>query len=218
MKNTIILVAAILIAQGSIYAQDETREINSLFHSQQSLGVYIGMGGRVTQVNHQDALLIGGEVAFEINRCLNLGIEGYGMASEVYSNNYNEDGDRTYYQMGYGGLHLEPVIASERILHLTLPILIGAGGIAETEGALYTQDPSTPEHFDPPYESFDPVIQSDYFFFAEPGAQLEVNLFKHLRLGAGMSYRFTSEPSIIGLQKSDLEGWNAQVSLRLGWF
>ena len=193
--------------------EGQQKEVQTLFGNKKGFGGYLGMNLKMTEVNGQEALLTGGELCFVLNRSFNIGFEGYGMVNEVRSNNLDYNSDRFFLQMGYGGLHLEPVIASEGLIHVTIPILLGAGGVAETSRPYWEEyNGEVIIDFDPYYH------ESDYFFVAEPGVNLELNVFKFMRLTAGASYRFTSDFDLGVVNRDDINGWNANMGLRFGWF
>lgn len=190
------------------------REQQTLFGNKKGFGGFVGFGSKTSEINGQMAYLMGGEASFVFGHSLNIGFEGYGMITDVTSNTLNDDGDPYFLQLGYGGIHIEPVIASDNLIHVTLPILLGAGGIAETERSYFKGQIGNgfEAHFDQkPY-------RSDMFLVAEPGVNLELNVFKFMRLTGGVSYRFVSDAQIPGLHKTDLEGITGNLSLRFGWF
>ena len=209
MKRFTLLSFLFLMAL-TINAQDEKAPIQTVFGNKSGFGGYLGVNTKFSEINGQDALFTGGEVAFVINRSFNMGFEGYGMVNHVRSNNLSIDSDRLYLQMGYGGLRLEPVLFSESVIHLTAPVLLGAG---ETIRPYWLEEDGIID-IDTDLSYGD----SDYFFVAEPGLRLEVNLFKFMRLAGGASYRFMTDVDLGGVQTQDLKGFNADLSLRFGWF
>jgi hypothetical protein len=213
LMKRLTLLSLIFLMALTIKAQDEKAPIQTVFGNKSGFGGYLGVNTKFTEINGQEALFTGGEVAFVVNRSFNIGVEGYGMVNHVRSNNLSVGGDRLYVQMGYGGLHLEPVIYSESVIHLTVPVLLGAGGVGETTRPYWIEDNG---NFD--IETDLRYGESDYFFVAEPGLRLEVNLFKFLRVAGGASYRFMTDVEMGGLETQDLKGFNADLSLRFGWF
>ena len=212
MKKGISIITAMFFAITGIIAQNFHRDQQTLFGDKFGFGGYLGTNVKMTEINNQEALFVGGELNFVLNHSFNIGVEGYGMTNSVFSNSYNESGERNYLEMGYGGLHLEPVLWSESIVHITFPVLLGAGGVAEhSEDKYLYHDYSEEVWTEKPY-------RSDFFLFAEPGVSAELNIFRMLRLAGGVSYRFVSDAQIPGLEKSMLEGYNVNLSLRLGWF
>ena len=96
---------------------------------------------------------------------------------------------------------------------MTLPVLLGVGGIAETARPYFSGHGGGFEtEFDQkPY-------RSDLFLIAEPGVNLELNVFKFMRLAGGVSYKFISDAQIPNIERSDIEGFAGNLSLRFGWF
>jgi len=131
-----------LMMSGALSAQgfEDAYEPQTLFGSRSGFGGYLGINNKVGEVAGQDAYFVGGEVAIVLNHAFNLGFEGYGMVNQMESENLNEFGSPYNLQMGYGGLHLEPVLWSENALHITAPVLLGAGGIGETRNPLWRED------------------------------------------------------------------------------
>lgn len=185
--------------------------MGTLFGQEHSFGAFLGLYSSMTRINNQDALMIGGEVSTAINHRLNIGVAGQGLVTDVWGQNLTETGDRLYYEMGYGGLFFEPVFFSKSAIHFTTPVLFGAGGIGESRTQL----------FNPEEESSweDPTFyRSDFFLVLEPGVNLEMNLFRHLRFKAGVSYRAMGDVELPNTDLSSIEGWNANLGLRIGWF
>jgi hypothetical protein len=185
-------------------------EMQTLFGGEHSFGAFIGMQAKMTEINGQGAVLTGGELNVIINRKLNLGFAGYGLVSDVYSNSMDELGREYFIEMGYGGLNIEPVMFSNSLVHFTVPVLLGAGGIAESNFR-YTQ-------FDYHEDFLGDLHRSDMFLFAEPGVNAELNVFKFFRVAGGVSYRWVSDVQIPTLNSATVNGWNANVALRFGWF
>ena len=79
--------------------------------------------------------------------------------------------------MGYGGLELEYIVRPQEVAHISLGVLIGAGGLM--------WDPvGWGHHWD------DDV---DAFFITEPSLNLLLNVTRHLRVSFGASYRFAGD-------------------------
>ena len=194
--------------------QNENRDQQTLFGNKRGLGGYLGINSKCAEINGQPAMFMGGELSMVIGHSLNLGFEGYGMLTHIESDNLNSNGNPYFLQMGYGGFHIEPVIASDNLIHITLPVLLGAGGVAETFNPIWTGNVVDGINTD-----FDQQIhRSDMFLIAEPGVNLELNVFRFMRLAGGLSYKFVSDAQMPGISVSDLEGISGNLSLRFGWF
>jgi hypothetical protein len=169
-----------------------------------------------TRIMDQDAMLVGVRGAWIINHRFSLGLAGHGLVTNVENLAYDQylvdngtvlrSKSRLY--MGYGGLLLEPVIAYRSPIHITLPIIIGAGGVG------YGYNESLPEDFDP-YTYHD---DAQAFFVVEPGIELEMNVIPLVRVGLGASYRYTSDIDLPGTAKDALHGVNVGLSIKVGSF
>lgn len=214
----VILILTLLIGTAT-YAcekcnQEEDRDHQTLFGNKRGFGGYLGINSKSMEINGQPAMFMGGELNMVIGHSLNLGFEGYGMLTHVNSDNLNSQGHPYFLQMGYGGFHIEPVIASDNLIHLTLPVLLGAGGIAETQNPLWTGNVVDGVHTD----FHQRIHRSDMFLIAEPGINLELNVSRFMRLAGGVSYKFVSDAQMPGIAVNDLEGISGNLSLRFGWF
>jgi hypothetical protein len=105
-------------------------------------------------------------------------------------------------------LFVEPILAHRSAVHVTLPVIIGAGGCGyQVYGGL-------PRDFDPYNYSDD----AQAFFVIEPGVELELNLIPLVRLGVGASYRYTSDITLPGTPSDALRGINAGITIKVGKF
>ncbi len=99
----------------------------------------------------------------------------------------------------YGGF-VEYTTTPSKAFHFTFPLFIGAGEIeADNEQA------ST-------------GFGEENFFLIEPGAFLEINLWKNVRFNAGLSYRFVGEMEYRNLNQYDMSGFTGQMGLKFGIF
>ena len=169
-----------------------------------------------TRVMDQDALLVGGRGGWLIDHRVTIGLAGQGLTTPVYNKAYDtflvENGELPKYKsilnMGYGGLLIEPIIGYRSPLHVSLPIIIGAGGIG------YQYFSALPPQVD--HLKYDDHSQA--FFVVEPGIELEMNIIPLVRLGLGASYRYTSDIDLPETPKDALHGFNAGASIKIGKF
>lgn len=218
MKRIILVccllqVSSVLLAQNN-NDEDKSKksgsrqdEIQTVFKKGRPLGFYFGWSTKPTALNNQLGIMTGGEFALSFGRKINMGIAGYGLISPVQSNILDQDGNVYYYDMAYGGFLFEPVLGSNRMLHLTFPVLVGAGGLAYHTA--FDSWSNWEDHYD---------FQSGMFFIVEPGLHLEVNLLKWMRLHAGASYRFCGPGYFSVPQPGELNGWSGSIGLKLGLF
>jgi hypothetical protein len=110
------------------------------------------------------------------------------------------------YQYGQFGLMTEYVLASDKPVHLVFQAFGGAGFTLQ-----YERDK---------WDNIDDESGRDdnWFFVAEPGVQLELNLFKWMRFSPGVSYRATFGSDGRGLKDKDLSALTYSATLKFGRF
>lgn len=205
MKKIIVVLVVIFSGLGLLAQQDV--EMKTLFGEKKGFGGYLGWNSHYTMINGQEAMLLGGELDMVIGHSFNLGFKGYGLTNSVYVK--GEELDRQTLALGYGGVNLEPVLFSNSAVHITFPVLLGMGGVARSYGNFYEEEY---------YEDVEEFRDTDFFFVAEPGAMVELNLLKFLRAGFGASYRVTSDINMSNIDKTVLHGVNVDISLKIGFF
>lgn len=184
------------------------QEIRTLFgNNQKAFGGYFGLNSHYSKINNTDALLLGAEFTAVINHSFNIGFQGYGLVTSVHSSSTNDYGDQLYLGLGYGGIKLEPILFYNSPVHISFPVLLGGGGITEYSKNYYGG-----------YYHYHDQYTSDWFFVAEPGINMELNIVKFMRITTGVSYRVTSAFDIVGMQENNLNGFNFDLSLKFGWF
>ncbi|MCW3804968.1 hypothetical protein [Plebeiibacterium marinum] len=218
MKKLIFTLTMVLLST-SVWSQESepNNEIKTIFKSKgtQSNGGYGGIMINYSQIDNRDAILLGAKGGWLINHSFTIGLGGYGFITEPESDLVLEE--KYEYAGGYGGLLIEPIIAGIQPIHVSFPILIGAGGIAYNNHYGYEDD--NDEWDDEYYED------SDAFFVIEPGIEIEFNVIKFMRLAILGSYRYTSNINLeyrstgnqIGTN-SMLRGWNVGLCMKFGKF
>jgi hypothetical protein len=116
-----------------------------------------------------------------------------------------EELENTKLEFGCGGVLLEYIYASNKVMHFGVQAMIGAGGVKYGE-IDYTQDNDEFSYTD------------DAFFVFEPGINLELNIHENFRLSAGILYRYVNGVDYEDLSDSDLSGVSGQVVLKFGAF
>lgn len=192
MKKQIALLAVALLLGNAAMAQEtaDEREMKTLFGkpSFQSLGGYGAIDVGYTQVNKLDAITIGARGAVVVNHGFAIGLGGKGFISEpTFDENLKEDCE---FAGGYGGIFFEPIIGWRQPIHLSFPVLVGAGGVGYTKH--YGDSGNSNSTTDEKNYSED----SKAFFVLEPGVELEFNMVKFVRLALTASYRYTSDVNL----------------------
>lgn len=193
-----LLLVAVLICLSSApaFARDEVLVGGPLEH-----GGYGGPSLKVGPIMDKAGVFVGGYGGWFINHTFLIGGGGYGMVNEVKAPVSGKQGQTLYLEMGYGGLILEYVNNSHRLVHLTINTLIGGGGIE------YTSSEDWPFNY-----------KEDSFFVVEPGICVELNVATHFRVSLGVGYRYISGLNLPGLTDKDLSGVVADLTLKFGSF
>lgn len=169
-----------------------------------------------TRIMDQDALLVCGRGGWIIDHRFTLGLAGHGLVTSLENAAYDQAlvargrtiSKPSRFLAGYGGLLLEPVIAYRSPMHVSLPLIIGAGGCG------YQSFSALPHEFDP----FTYNDDASAFFVFEPGVELEMNVIPLVRVAVGASYRYTSDIDLPGTAKDALHGFNAGIHIKVGSF
>lgn len=173
-----------------------------------------GFGGpfmTTTEINGNRSYFVGGRGAAIFNRTFILGGGGCGLVhptsrTDLTGIQYN--GDKKYVHMGYGGLLVGVNLLQQNIINFSATSLIGAGGLAYSE---HYDDDEEGQHND---ESVD----AEEFFVCEPTLMLHLNVTQWMRVGAGMSYRYTNGIHTQDLSDSDFRNWSTVFAVDFGWF
>jgi len=147
---------------------------------------------KFSQVNDKFAVLVGGRGGWIVNDVFVIGGGGYGLTNQHHLSFDALD-------MGYGGLDLEYVNRPHELVHISLSVLVGGGGVT---------------YF--PRNSL--VGFNSGFFVAEPAMNIMVNVTPVFRIGIGGSYRAVEALSVPELSNRDLSGFSGHVQFKFGKF
>lgn len=205
-KLFLLLVLGIvcLTAPAQEYESDE--QISTIFSKSKSNGGYGALSFSYTEIDGKDAFLMGARGAWVIDHSFAIGLGGCGFINDVNYHHWADQNLNENLAGGYGGIYLEPIIAPRLPVHISLPMLLGVGGLS------YVDDSG---HWDDwVYDS----TRSDAFLVFEPAVELEFNMTRHVRLAGSIGYRFTSKIDMENIDPDVLEGTNIGLTLKFGKF
>lgn len=180
MKRFSIFLFLFFIIGTTVACAQEGDSIRTLFGKS---GIHGGFGAasfRYTTIDNRDSYMNGIRGGWILNHSFVLGLGGYSFTSaSEYDEQLEGDGQFTG---GYGGLLFETVFFSGSIVHFSIPVIVGGGGIAYRK------------KFDD-LQSIDEWgnVDNEPFFVVEPGIEVEVNVFRFMRAGVGAYYRYASD-------------------------
>lgn len=186
-------------------------EVKSIIGDNKEIQGFGNVDFRLGEVVDQQALIIGAYGGVLINKYFMLGVAGYGLATESKFEGFNPETSvarELNLYGGYAGMLMGFKVASREIIHLSVPMIIGAGQI----------DISDDNYFDLANGDNDFVLESSSFFVFEPSALIELNISHHFRLGFGAGYRLVKGSSLENLDDDDLSGFSGVVSFQFGKF
>lgn len=192
--------------------QDSTEEYECLFKGKVKHGWYVGFGNYYQKINKKDASSFHFTGAWVIDRKVAIGFTGYGFSSDngrlVFKDSTEKD---VFIDGGCGGLIIEPIIMSNKRVHITMPILIGAGGFV-----LNTSDDLNYASTNSSSTSKNKKLDQSSAFILEPGLEIEFNVFKFMKIGIGGKYRHTSDLALKGFSKDIFKGFSFGWNIKFG--
>ncbi len=200
MKRLILLLSIMMMP---LMAQQVT-----LFSGPYTHGGYGGPRLMASTIDDELGILVGGHGGWVVNHTLFIGGGGYALANQINAP-ITAEGTQEYIDFGYGGVEVGAIIGSNKLVHLRVSTLIGAGGMSTS-----LRDYANNEH-----DHHDLDHSSDAFFIAEPTVEVVVNMTPWMRLTAGASYRLIDGvESDSDFTDTDFSGPSAVVSVNFGKF
>jgi hypothetical protein len=205
MKKTFQVAAFMLMAHGA-FAQ----EIQTLFKDSQKPTGYGALTNKFTMIGGQYANMVGAYGGVYLNHRFLLGFGGAALTNNLpVPAQFSVDPTRSLsYEYGQFGLVTEYVVASNKAVHVAFNMFAGPGFTVQYERYGYRD-------FNMQGSG---VKDENWFMVAEPGVELEINLFKWMRFSPGVSYRAAFGSHAAGLTDSDLSNISYNATLKFGKF
>jgi hypothetical protein len=183
MKRTLIFSLLFVLATTAVHSQDgelqyyKEKDIKTLFGKDRSHGKYGSLSLGYSGIDNRQTLVFGQKVTW-----LPAHMIGIGMGINEFISEYRYDpvsGHDKYLLGGYGGMYVEPILLPRMPIHASFPILMGIGGMS----LMYSDNDFLDSNM---------LDEFQTFLILEPGAEIELNITRSLRLAAGITYRFTT--------------------------
>lgn len=140
-----------------------------------------------SQISGSDAHILGARAGAVFNNQFTLGGYFQQSVNQTFRPTELLPADQ-YMDLWSAGGFVEYTLAANKLVHLTLPVMIGVGEVqADNDAGDLNNAEAT-------------------FLLIEPAVLLEVNLMKNLRFNLGTAYRFTSDFDYLGVDQNDLAG------------
>jgi hypothetical protein len=206
MKNKIITLLLLSLCS-SAFAQ----EIQTVFKNSHATGGYGAITNKFTYIGGDFANMVGVYGGVYLNHRFMIGLGAMAVTNDIrVPEEYSAlPGTPMSYEYGQVGMVNEYMFGSNKAFHVGFSLFTGAGFTLQ-----YQRHDDWEEFDDSDHEIYD----TNWFFVAEPGLQVEVNLTRWMRFSPGVSYRFAYGSDAEGLTDRDLRDINYNVSLKFGKF
>jgi len=194
------------LAQTDNQKEKPVKKTKTLFGENSKVRGFGALDFRLSEFKGDLALLAGVHGGIIINNHFMIGLGGRGITTNISFEGVNPT-DKLHLYGGYGGFMIGGVFAPKEAIHVTVPILIGAGGAYITDR----------NYLDTYVESND-FNEESAFLVIEPGLEVEINLTKFFKIGIGASYRIVSGSDFINVKDKELSGFSSGISLKFGKF
>lgn len=211
MKKLILLFGLLPVIGFATFSQDdeENTGIQTLVGNSNSVGGYGAISMQYTELEDRDAFVFGAKGGILLGHLVTMGLGGSGFFNDVHYD--ATTGMDISLAGGYGGFFFEPVLMPKFPVHVSFPILIGAGGVA----VVSVKDE---EEWNDNFKS----EASDAFMVIEPGVEIELNITRFFRFCIGGYYRYTSDVDIedpqFSVPSGILKGFSGGVTFKFGRF
>ncbi|MEO1012722.1 MAG: hypothetical protein AAFX53_15575 [Bacteroidota bacterium] len=202
-RTLFVMISLVLLGSANAQESDDYLEFNdrkNVVH-----GVYLGITTHLGEIDGEPTYQGGVKVAYVANQQFEVGFAGNFLYSEqdIFNSTSGRDEDLIG---GYGGLHLEPIFFSKRMVNLSFPLLIGAGAVG------YVDERFRDDEYELREDDVDPV------FVLEPGVSALFNISRYLQIEAGFKYRFSSEIDLENSPVSRINGFSGGLGIKIGIF
>ena len=208
-----LFVVAFISLSGLVQAQDYA--IKTIFNNRggRPNGGYVALNNKFSTIDGEFANIVEVYGGWYVNHQWLIGLEGAASTNDipVPAEHSTLPGYKMTYEYVQCGLMTEYVFGSDKAVHIALQFFAGAGLTFQ-----YNRPDWQNEDFwdDIPDYNHD----ENWFYVAEPGVKVELNVFRWLRLCPGISYRKVYNSKGQGLTDDDLSSPAINLGLKIGRF
>ena len=201
-RSLIITLLLLLVTCDHVIAQDTTETKNVFSNgpevSTKNLGVFLAPSYGLTSIDRSTTSIFNLRGGAIFKDRFSTGLYFARSVNEIYPQSETIQG--VYMDYWTFGAFSEYTLFSNKLMHFTFPIYIGYGEVEMDN------------------ENGNAGLGEANFFQLEPGAMLEINLFKNARLNVGLSHRFVSRMEYQNFNQSAISGFTGYIGLKFGVF
>jgi hypothetical protein len=213
MKKALLFPVILILFTMSLKSQDpefeyyKSKEIKTLLGRNTPGGSFGSVSIGYSIIDHKNAVQIGARVSGIASHFIGIGIGATGFLNEYsYEASINR---QAHLSGGYGGVYIEPIFLPRIPVHLSFPVLFGAGWVSSVSSETDSHKSN--------------IEDTRAFLLVEPSAELELNLTKHFRLAFGGSYRLPTgfnlgRSSTPSANVESLKGFSYRIAFKFGKF
>ena len=177
-------------------------EIKTIFGKAETLGYFLGISARYGEKYDLETWDVGISGGLIVNHRFEIGIAVYGLQQEA---EYEIDlRDEYAIEALYGGIYFKPILFGKFPVHVSFPFFLGGGAYSF----------ETPEYNNSDTDN----IQYYSLWLVKPGAELQLNIFKKIRVNLGAYYRFTTDLNNYYRPNDAVNGFSFGITLQIGSF
>jgi hypothetical protein len=207
MKKAIF--AIVLLMSTQLFAQDVQYKNSSTKHQSRN-SAYGVLSSNYSRFNGQNAIYSGAYGGWMLRRKLMIGIGAYGNVTthKGYGQNAATHKQNDF-RVGYGGLMVEYALLDFNRFHITAGALAGGGIIKNGSGHGTIPENGADELKD---------IDASGFYVLQPSVNVEYDVTKWFRVGAGAGYRYITGSDQAGITDKRMSARTTGISLKFGGF
>jgi hypothetical protein len=208
-KYLLAAIGFVLLMSAETRAQDNNY-IRTVFNEHRGSGGYGALTNKFTAIDGEFANLVGIYGGWYVNHCFLIGVGASAATNNIpVPIEYRVDPLRNMsYMYGQVGAITEYVVGSNNKVHVVFNLFTGAGFTTQYERYDWHDN-----DFDLDHEHAE-----NWFFVAEPGVQVELNLSRWMRFSPGISYRAAFNSDAPGLSDNALSDLSYNLTLKFGKF
>lgn len=203
IKTKLVVAVCFFISSLAVFSQENEKNAKKkdfIIKDLNSLSFYAGPVLQFSSFDNDFAFFVGGKGGVAFNHKVLLGIEGYLLKSTNQSKVNNEK----ELSLTYGGVFVGYVFDLSPKVQIVPSVLSAWGQIGERK----VDD----------YEEYVFFEVTDDFFVLQPELELELNLFKHFKIGFGVNYRMAKGVDSKNYVNKDFSGLGGTLALKFGKF